>query len=65
MSRRTDRADRRDGSERVGRPRRLLHPGAWWLWAGGLAVVALRTTNPLLLGLVLGVVAFVVGLASQ
>ena len=45
---------------RSARPRRLLHPGAWWLWAGGLAVVALRTTNPLLLGLVLGVVAFVV-----
>jgi len=60
VSRRTGRTDRGDGSERVGRPRRLLHPGAWWLWAGGLAVVALRTTNPLLLGLVLGVVAFVV-----
>jgi energy-coupling factor transport system permease protein len=42
------------------RPRRLLHPAAWWLWAGGLAVVALRTTNPLLLGLILGVVVFVV-----
>ena len=45
---------------RSARPRRLLHPGAWWLWAGGLAVVALRTTNPLLLFLVLAVVAFVV-----
>jgi len=42
------------------RPRRLLHPGAWWLWAGGLAVVALRTTNPLLLFPILGVVAYVV-----
>ena len=60
MNRRLDGSDRADGSDPVGRPRRLLHPGAWWLWAGGLAVVALRTTNPLLLGLVLGVVAFVV-----
>ena len=47
-------------TSRSTRPRRLLHPGAWWLWAAGLAVVALRTTNPLLLGLILGVVAFVV-----
>jgi len=45
---------------RSARPRRLLHPGAWWAWAAGLAVVALRTTNPILLGLVLAVVAFVV-----
>lgn len=42
------------------RPARLLHPAAWWLWAGGLVVVALRTTNPWLLGLVLAVAAFVV-----
>ncbi|MCH9815184.1 MAG: energy-coupling factor transporter transmembrane protein EcfT [Actinomycetia bacterium] len=28
---------------------RLLHPGAWWLWALGLAVAASRTTNPILL----------------
>jgi energy-coupling factor transport system permease protein len=42
------------------RARRLLHPGAWWLWAASLVVVALRTTNPLLLGLVLAVCAFVV-----
>ncbi len=47
-------------SHRALRPRRLLHPGAWWLWAAGLAIVALRTTNPLLLGLVLAVVGFVV-----
>jgi energy-coupling factor transport system permease protein len=32
---------------------RSLHPGAWWLWALGLATAASRTTNPLLLGLVL------------
>lgn len=45
---------------RLPRPRRLLHPAAWWLWAIGLVVVALRTTNPWLLGLVLAVAAFVV-----
>ena len=36
---------------------RDLHPGAWWLWALGLAAAASRTTNPLLLALVLAVVA--------
>ena len=30
-------------------PPRWLHPGAWWLWALGLATAASRTTNPLLL----------------
>jgi len=39
---------------------RSLHPGAWWAWALLLATAATRTTNPLLLGLLLGVVAFVV-----
>lgn len=39
---------------------RDLHPGAWWLWALGMATAASRTTNPLLLGLVIAVVAFVV-----
>ena len=29
---------------------RPLHPGAWWLWALGLATAASRTTQPLLLG---------------
>ncbi|MGW4050893.1 energy-coupling factor transporter transmembrane component T [Streptomyces sp. NPDC004779] len=37
-----------------------LHPGAWWLWALGLAVAASRTTNPLLLGLIIGVAGYVV-----
>jgi energy-coupling factor transport system permease protein len=44
-------------------PRRLpraLHPGAWWLWALGMAAAATRTTNPLLLMLILAVVGFVV-----
>lgn len=39
---------------------RLLHPAAWWLWAGCMALAASRTTNPLLLLLLLGVVAVVV-----
>ena len=39
---------------------RALHPGAWWLWALGMAAAASRTTNPLLLGLLLAVVACVV-----
>lgn len=39
---------------------RALHPVAWWLWAIGLAVAASRTTNPLLLGLIIAVAAFVV-----
>lgn len=37
-----------------------LHAGAWWLWALGLAVAASRTTNPLLLGLLVGVAGYVV-----
>ncbi|MEV0264039.1 CbiQ family ECF transporter T component [Streptomyces sp. NPDC050617] len=37
-----------------------LHPGAWWLWALGLATAASRTTNPLLLCLLVGVAGYVV-----
>ena len=37
-----------------------LHPIAWWCWAGALAVAGSRTTNPLLLGLLFAVVAWVV-----
>ncbi|MBW3658468.1 MAG: energy-coupling factor transporter transmembrane protein EcfT, partial [Actinobacteria bacterium] len=47
-------------STRSGRLPRQLHPGAWWLWALGLAVVASRTWNPLLLLLVLVVAGYVV-----
>lgn len=36
---------------------RGLHPGAWWVWALCLAVVAERTTNPVLLLLVVAVAA--------
>lgn len=37
-----------------------LHAGAWWLWALGLAAAASRTTNPLLLGLIVAVAGYVV-----
>ncbi|MFG2382009.1 CbiQ family ECF transporter T component [Streptomyces avermitilis] len=37
-----------------------LHPGAWWLWALGLGTAASRTTNPLLLTLLVAVSAYVV-----
>lgn len=39
---------------------RWLHPAAWWLWAIGLATAASRTTNPVLLGLIIAVAATVV-----
>ena len=39
---------------------RALHPGAWWLWALGLATAVSRTTNPLLLVLVVAVAGYVV-----
>jgi energy-coupling factor transport system permease protein len=45
---------------RAGTPRRRsLHPVAWWLWAAGLAICAMRTNNPFLLALI-AVVACVV-----
>src|SRR5439155_12375679 len=37
-----------------------LHPGAWWLWSLGLGTAATRTTNPLLLSLLIAVSAYVV-----
>ena len=39
---------------------RNLHPGAWWLWSIGLAAAASRTTNPVILALVLVVSGMVV-----
>ncbi|MEV8373156.1 energy-coupling factor transporter transmembrane component T [Kribbella sp. NPDC056861] len=39
---------------------RSLHPAAWWFWALGLATAASRTTNPLLLALILAVTTYVV-----
>ncbi|MER5991733.1 energy-coupling factor transporter transmembrane component T [Streptomyces viridosporus] len=37
-----------------------LHPGAWWLWALALGTAATRTTNPLLLALLITVSGYVV-----
>lgn len=42
------------------RPPRSLHPIAWWLWAASLGVAASRTSNPLLLLLILAVLGYVV-----
>lgn len=39
---------------------RNLHPVSWWIWAVGLATAVSRTTNPILLLLVFGVLALVV-----
>ncbi|WP_425329633.1 energy-coupling factor transporter transmembrane component T [Streptomyces hygroscopicus] len=47
---------RGSGARRSG----ALHAGAWWLWALGLATAASRTTNPLLLGLLIAVAGYVV-----
>ncbi|TWD27349.1 energy-coupling factor transport system permease protein [Streptomyces sp. T12] len=45
----------------VPRSRRAgLHPGAWWLWALALGTAATRTTNPLLLALLITVSGYVV-----
>ncbi|NUS17185.1 MAG: energy-coupling factor transporter transmembrane protein EcfT [Streptomyces sp.] len=43
-------------------PRRpaQLHPGAWWLWSLSLGTAATRTTNPLLLALLIAASAYVV-----
>ncbi|WP_203929491.1 CbiQ family ECF transporter T component [Virgisporangium ochraceum] len=45
---------------RLGALPRTLHPGAWWIWALGLATAASRTTNPVLLALIIAAAAFVV-----
>nr|WP_107121662.1 CbiQ family ECF transporter T component [Streptomyces yokosukanensis] len=37
-----------------------VHPGAWWLWALSLGTAATRTTNPLLLALLIAASAYVV-----
>lgn len=42
------------------RARFELHPGAWWLWSLGLGTAATRTTNPLLLALLMAVAGYVV-----
>ncbi|SDT17429.1 energy-coupling factor transport system permease protein [Nocardioides scoriae] len=48
--------------ERRSRLPRDLHPGAWWLWALGLAATATATTNPVLLLGVVAVACLTVGL---
>ena len=47
----------RRGVERLPR---TLHPVAWWVWALGLATAASRTTNPLLLVILLAATGLVV-----
>lgn len=44
-------------SRRIPRP---LHPVAWWIWAIGVVVAASRTTNPLVLAVLLAVTTVVV-----
>ncbi|MET7424690.1 CbiQ family ECF transporter T component [Dactylosporangium sp. NPDC005555] len=39
---------------------RAVHPGAWWLWALGLATAASRTTNPIVLALIVAAAGAVV-----
>lgn len=39
---------------------REVQPGAWWVWAIGMATAATRTSNPLLLVLIIAVVVMVV-----
>jgi energy-coupling factor transport system permease protein len=41
---------------------RALHPVAWWVWAIGLATAASRTSNPLLIVLIVAVLGLVVAL---
>jgi energy-coupling factor transport system permease protein len=47
-------------SPHAGRPSRALHPGAWWAWSLALSVAATRTTNPIVLLLLVAVAAFTV-----
>lgn len=43
-----------------GKVPRRLHAGAWWLWAGGLALAAGQTNHPLVSGMIIGVASLVV-----
>ncbi|MFJ4683067.1 energy-coupling factor transporter transmembrane component T [Streptomyces sp. NPDC088789] len=52
------RPDDADVAERLRRAQ--IHPGAWWLWSLALGTAATRTTNPLLLALLIAVSAYVV-----
>lgn len=46
----------------MGQAARNLHPGAWWLWALGLAAASTATTNPWLLLTMSAGAAFVVAM---
>ena len=48
------------GNLRAARPARPLHPGAWWAWSLALGAAATRTTNPLVLLLLIAVAGFTV-----
>ena len=61
----SDRAATRTRRSSDATARRLLHPGAWWLWATGLAASAMHTTNPLLLAAIVAVVSYVVASRRQ
>ena len=56
----TNRRPENDAS--TARFRRSLHPGAWWTWSLGLAIAATKTTNPLLLALLVAAASVVVAL---
>ncbi|MFJ9723237.1 CbiQ family ECF transporter T component [Streptomyces sp. NPDC101209] len=63
--RRSERGGGRQASADVPPPRSrhrrpLVHPGAWWLWSLALGTAATRTTNPLLLALLIAASAYVV-----
>ncbi|WP_328668801.1 energy-coupling factor transporter transmembrane component T [Streptomyces sp. NBC_00328] len=62
LSLRRSRTSGTSGSRTVSVAKRAdaLHPGAWWIWALGLGTAASRTTNPLLLALLMAVAGFVV-----
>ncbi|MEU3506674.1 energy-coupling factor transporter transmembrane component T [Streptomyces longwoodensis] len=45
---------------RTAHPARPVHPAAWWLWSLSLGTAATRTTNPLLLALLIATSAYVV-----
>jgi energy-coupling factor transport system permease protein len=46
-------------------PSAPLHPGAWWLWSLSLGIAATRTTNPLLLALLVTTSAYVVATCGR
>jgi len=48
------------GLRRPVRRPRAVHPVAWWLWALGMAAAVMRTTNPVLLGVAVVVLGWVV-----